>query len=269
MKYLSLLFLLSFSAFGFQINSVKVGGESQALVEFVGTEGKLSTPTYKVNGNIVELNFTNANLAPNQQGKMDVSSPHALVHRVSVFEPAPKQVRALVVINGSVDSLKNRIALSETPSGSVLKVDFPKVSNSTLELLKEEQLPIDDMGKVTKKEAKGFQWVQLVLFLVVVIGAGVATFFVVKFARAKGNWGGSRKYLIEQLSYAPVGGTKSGVALVKVGGDFILLGVTPNQVTFLSNLPKLSQQYEEENSFEKTAFTEAIQEQIRGNKFSV
>ncbi|MFM8315766.1 MAG: flagellar biosynthetic protein FliO, partial [Deltaproteobacteria bacterium] len=84
-----------------------------------------------------------------------------------------------------------------------------------------------------------------------------------------GNWGGIRKYLVEQLSYVPIGGMKSGVALVKVGGDFVLLGVTPNQVTFLSSLPKLSEQYEEENQFEKNTFNEAIQEQLRGKNINV
>lgn len=269
MKYLSLIFLMGFASMGAQISSVKVSGENKAVIEFVGSEGKTSNPTYKITGNVVELNFTNASLSPSYQGKLDVSSPHALVHRVSLFEPAPKQVRALVVVNGSIEGLKNRLVLADNSSGTTLTVDYPKVGNSTLDLLKEEQLPLQDTSKESKKESRGFQWVQLVLFLIVVIGAGASTFFVVKFAKAKGNWGGSRKYLIEQLSYVPVGGTKSGVALVKVGNEFVLLGVTQNQVTFLSNLPRLSEQYADENSFEKSTFNEAVQEQMRGNKFSV
>ncbi len=269
MKYLTLILLVSATIFGFEISSVKVGGDNQAVIEFVGIGVKSSAPTYKVSGNIVELNFANTTLAQVHQGKLDVSSPHALVHRVSLFESAAKQVRAMVVLNGSLEGLKNRLATSESSQGVVLKVDYPRVGNSTLDLLKEEQLPLQDVSKESKKESKGFQWVQIVLFLIVVLGAGVSTFFIVRFAKAKGTWGGSRKYLIEQLSYVPVGGTKSGVALVKVGSDFVLLGVTQNQVTFLSNLPKLSEQYEEENSFEKNAFNEAVKEQIRGNTFTV
>ena len=268
MKYLSLLMLVSTLGLGFEISSVKVGGDSQASVEFIGT-GNRSIPTYKVNGNAIEVSFNNSNLSAIHQGKLDVNSPHALVQRVSLFEAEGKQVRAVIVVNGSLEGIKNRISVSEGATGATLKLDYPKVGNSTLDLLKEEQAPLQDLRSEVKKESRGFQWVQLVLFLVVVVGAGASTFFVVKFAKTKGNWGGSRKYLIEQLSYVPIGGTKSGVALVKVGSDFVLLGVTPNQVNFISNLPKLSAQYEEESSFEKTAFSEAVQEQIRGNKLTV
>jgi len=267
-KYIGLLLMVSALGFGIEISSVKVGGDSQATVEFVGS-GNKTVPSYKINGNTIEVSFNNSALNSAHQGKLDVNSPHALVQRVSLFEAEGKQVKAIIVVNGSLEGLKNRISVSENGTGPALKIDYPKVGNSTLDLLKEEQTPLQDLRSEAKKESRGFQWVQLILFLVVVVGAGASTFFVVKFAKAKGNWGGSRKYLIEQLSYVPVGGTKSGVALVKVGSDFILLGVTPNQVNFLSNLPKLSAQYEEESSFEKTAFSEAVKEQIRGNKLTV
>lgn len=268
MKYLSLLALMCNIALCFEISSVKVAGDSQAVVEFVGN-GTKTTSSYKINGNTIEVSLANSNLAPVHQGKLDVSSPHALVQRVSLYEVDGKQVRANIVVNGSLEGLKNRLSIQENVSGPILKLDYPKVSNSTLDLFKEEQAPLQNVGQEAKKESRGFQWVQLVLFLIVVVGAGASTFFVVKFAKAKGNWGGSRKYLIEQLSYVPVGGTKSGVALIKVGSEFVLLGITPNQVSFLSNLPKLSQQYEDETSFEKNTFNEAVQEQIRGAKLSI
>lgn len=269
MKYLSLLLLVGITSFGLEISSVKVQGGDQAWVQFVGTGSKSTNPNIKVSGNTVELSLSNASLHASHQGKLDVTSPHALIHRVSVFEAGKNQVKAIVVVNGSLEGLKNRIGTSEAGEGFVLKVDYPKVGNSTLDLLKEEQLPLQEIGKETKKETKGFQWVQLVLFLVVVVAAGAGTYFVVRFAKTKGNWGGSRKYLIEQLSYVPVGGPKSGVALVKVGTEFVLLGVTQSQVTFLSSLPKLAQQYEEENHFEKSTFNEAVQEQLRGKNLSV
>ena len=269
MKYLSLLLLVGFASFGLEISSVKVQGGDQALVQFLGTGSKTTNPAMKVSGNTVEVTLSNANLHASHQGKLDVPSPHALIQRVSVFETGKNQVKAVVVVNGSLEGLKNRIGTSEISDGVVLKVEYPKVGNSTLDLLKEEQLPLQDVGKETKKEAKGFQWVQLVLFLIVVVAAGAGTYFVVRFAKSKGNWGGSRKYLVEQLSYVPVGGPKSGVALVKVGSEFVLLGVTQNQVTFLSSLPKLAQQYEEENHFEKSTFNEAVQEQLRGKSLNV
>lgn len=269
MKYVFALFLASLSALGLEISDVKVMGDSEAMVQFIGSGSRTSAPSYKVVGNTVEVTFGNSTLKPVHQGKLDVSSPHALVHRVSVYEAANNQVKAVVVVNGSLEGLKNRLALTEKDGNIGLKVEYPKVGSSTLELLKEEQLPLQDVGSSNKKESKGFQWVQVFLFLIVLVGAGASTFFVVKFAKAKGSWGGSRKYLIEQLSYVPVGGNKSGVALLKVGSEFVLLGVTQNQVTFLSSLPKLAQQYEEENIFEKTTFKEAVEEQIRGKDFNV
>jgi flagellar biogenesis protein FliO len=268
-KYLILSALLATRIFGFEISAVKVSGEKEALIQFVGNGNKSASPNYKVTGNTVELTFANTVLSADLQGKLDVSTPHALIHRISLFDSGSQQVKAVVIVNGTVEGLKNRLASSDSHDGFSLKIDYPKNGNSTLELLKEEQLPLQDIGKETKKENHGFQWFQLFMFLFVVVAAGGATVFVVRFSKAKGNWGGSRKYLIEQLSYVPVGGNKSGVALMKVGGDFVLLGVTQNQVTFLSSLPKLSEQYEEENSFEKNTFKEAIQEQIRGKNFNV
>ncbi|MFM8315991.1 MAG: FliO/MopB family protein [Deltaproteobacteria bacterium] len=269
MRYLSLLLLVALPGFGFEISSVKVGGDKEALVQLVGEGGKPSGSSFKISGNTVEVTLGNSYLKAVHQGKLDVSSPHALIHRVSVYEAANKQAKALVVINGSLEGLKNRLAISENETGVSLKVEYPKVGNSTLELLKEEQLPLNDTSPSVKKENKEFHWVQIVLFLIVVVGAGASTFFFVKYAKAKGSWGGSRKYLVEQLSYVPVGGTKSGVALVKVGSEFVLLGVTPSQVSLLSNLPKLAQQYEEENLFEKSTFNEAVKEQMKAKNFNV
>jgi flagellar biogenesis protein FliO len=268
-KYFLLSFIVSVSTFAFEISSVKVQGEHEALVQFHGVGPKPSAPTFKVAGNTIEVSLGNAILKDVYQGKLDVSSPHALVHRVSVYETSNKLLKATIVVNGSLEGLKNRVSFGEGGDAVNLKIEYPKVGNSTLDLLKEEQLPIQEISTTNKKEAKSFQWVQLVLFFVVMIAAGVGTFFVVKFAKAKGAWGGSRKYLIEQLSYVPIGGTKSGVALVKVGSEFVLLGVTPNQVSFLSSLPKLTQNYEEETLFEKNTFKEAVQEQIRERSINV
>lgn len=269
MKYILLSFFVTISTFAFEISSVKVQGENEALVKFIGVGPKPSTPSFKLVGNTVEVSLGNATLKDVYQGKLDVSSPHALVHRVSVYEASNKQLKATIVVNGSLEGLKNRISFPEGSDSVNLKIEYPKVGNSTIELLKEEQLPLQEISAENKKETKSFQWVQLVLFFVVLIGAGVGTFFVVKFAKTKGAWGGSRKYLIEQLSYVPIGGTKSGVALVKVGSEFVLLGVSPNQVSFLSSLPKLTQNYEEETLFEKNTFKEAVKEQIRERSINV
>jgi flagellar biogenesis protein FliO len=84
-----------------------------------------------------------------------------------------------------------------------------------------------------------------------------------KFLQKKGKLAGSRKYLIENLSYVPLGSNnKNAVCLIKVGSEFVLVGVSPQQVTFLSHLPKLESQYESESKFERNVFEEAIQEEL-------
>ena len=58
-------------------------------------------------------------------------------------------------------------------------------------------------------------------------------------------------------------GGKAGVSLIKVGSEFVLVGVSSHQVSFLSSLPKLESQYEDENRFERETFQAAVQQEVR------
>src|SRR5690606_14075960 len=93
-------------------------------------------------------------------------------------------------------------------------------------------------------------------------GAGV---YLVKFSKGKSMvWrGGTRRHLIETVAQAPLAGGKASVAILRVGSEFVMVGVTPNSVSHLSNLPKLQEEYEAETSLERDSFKEAIAQQVR------
>jgi flagellar biogenesis protein FliO len=260
MKRISVLFLLGSSLFAAnsEIRSIRVGGEKQAEVLIVGAT---AMPTIKVNGNSVDLTFTNTDLTEALQGKLDVEAPHALIHRASLFPTDKQTVKATFVVNGSAENLKQRLSLASEADGIKMTLAYPAGASAALNLLKEEQQPIT-IAAAPKKEASAVSNFHLMFSAMVIVLAAVASFFFAKFLRSRSKVNGSRKFLIEQLGYCSMG-PKTGVSLIKVGKEFALIGVTPNQVTFLSSLPKLQEQYEEEAQFERGVFKEAVQEEVR------
>jgi flagellar biogenesis protein FliO len=134
---------------------------------------------------------------------------------------------------------------------------------ATIKLLQEEQAPIATEASAAKSSSSA-GWVRLFLALFVFSLAGGGAYVAAKFLKKQGAFRGSRKYLVENLAYCPVGpGGKTGVGLIKVGSEFVLVGVTGQQVSFLSNLPKLSAQYESENHFERDTFRAAVEEEVQ------
>lgn len=256
MRY-AIILLIPLNLLASEIRSIKVGGEKEAQIVFSGG-GQASATRFSEN--TIELSFPDSKLAEALQGKLDVDSPHTLVKRISLFDTGSKAVKAVIVVNGSSENLKNRISLAQTPDGLKATLAYPKMESAALTLLQEEQEPI--AFTETKKESPKFPKTQFFISLLIIAAAGVATFFFMKFLKSKGKWRGSRKYLIEQLGYCPLG-AKAGVSVVKVGKEFVLVGVTPNQVTLLSTLPGLERQYEEESHLERGSFKEAIEEDLR------
>jgi len=256
MKY-AILLLLPLSLLAAEIRSIKVGGDEEAQIVFTG--GGQATAS-RFSDNTIELTFPDSKLAEALQGKLDVDAPHTLVKRISLFDNGNKAVKAVIVVNGTSENLRNRISLNATPEGLKATLAYPKAESAALTLLKEEQEPLTFTE--TKKESPKFPKMQFFLSLLIIVAAGVATFFFMRFLKSKGQWRGSRKYLIEQLGYCPLG-AKAGVSVVKVGKEFVLVGVTPNQVTLLSTLPGLERQYEEESHLERGSFKEAVEEDLR------
>lgn len=134
--------------------------------------------------------------------------------------------------------------------------------NAPASLFQEEETPLNLNASGSSHVAEPhFQAGQLLLVFLLLLVAGGCTVFFFRFLKTKGKWQGSRKYLIEQLGYCPMG-TKTGVSLIKVGKEFLLIGITPQQVTMLSKLPKLEAQYEEESQFERETFRDAVGQEI-------
>jgi flagellar biogenesis protein FliO len=110
--------------------------------------------------------------------------------------------------------------------------------------------------------APGFNWVRSLIILLVLGGAAFASWNFARILKKKGSWKGSRRYLIETLAQVPVGDNrKTNVTLLKIGSEFILVGVTAEHVSFLSSLPRLQEQYLEESSMERDTFNEAVKEE--------
>jgi flagellar biogenesis protein FliO len=246
-----------------ELTAIKVGGDNSAEVTFV-TAGETALPALQVDDNAIDLVFSGETLGEALQGKIDLLSPHTLIQRISAFA-VDNNVRAKIVVNGSVEGLRNRLQLRRDGQGIHLQIGFPAGNNATLKLLKDEQAPLaaDSLAAAPAVGKPG--WGRLVVALLVFLCAGVGTFFAARFLKTKSSWRGSRKYLVENLAYCPIGpgGSKSGVGLVKVGSEFVLVGITSSQVSFLSSLPKLQEQYEQEHRFERDSFHAAVEEEVQ------
>jgi flagellar biogenesis protein FliO len=247
-----------------ELCAIKVSGDSSADVLFVSQNGDMALPALQIDDNTVDLVFSGQKLCEALQGKIDLNAPHTLIQRISAFS-YDNNVRAKIVVNGSVEGLRQRLQLRRDPQGVRLTVAFPAGSQATLKLLKDEQAPLQTEASAATVSAVGKPgWGRLLIALVVFVLAGVGTYFAARFVKQKSSWRGSRKYLVESLAYCPIGegGAKAGVSLVKVGSEFVLVGVTSHQVSFLSSLPKLQEQYEQENRFERDTFRDAVEEEV-------
>jgi len=229
------------------LSDIQVSGDDIAKVVFQTSDPKKEKPSMTIRDNIIELLFSNTQLRDNE--KKDLSSPHVLIRRISVYASDKGKVKAKIVINGSIEKIKDRLKLKKADMGIQLSIAYPYKSSPTLNLLKEEQAPIQ--SEVSNKSLTPLEskWGEIVAIMVIITCLVVGGVFFYRYLNKRGKFGGSRKYLIEQMSYCPIGSNgKIGVCLLKVGNEFLLIGVTPNQVNLLSRLSKLSHQYEEENN---------------------
>ncbi len=106
-----------------------------------------------------------------------------------------------------------------------------------------------------------FRFTNLLALALAIALAGGCTYLFIKLTRGA-KIRGSKKYLIEHLSTYQVS-PKASVTLLKVGEEFVLVGVTPQQVTPLSSLPLLTKTYQEEHQFERDVFREAVSSEVK------
>ncbi len=187
MKKMALV-ILSFSQaiFAVQLSTVKVSGEKEAEIFFQFSSAIDSQPIVRTVENTIELTFSGMRLPEGNQ-KTELEAPHALIQRITAYALDANTVKARVVLNGSADHLKDRIALENTAKGTRLRVKYPSGSNPTLELLKEEQKPITASLEETKAVSAPLIPLRMIFLLMVLASAGVASYFFVRYVRKAGG----------------------------------------------------------------------------------
>lgn len=254
--------LLPSLAYAAHIQAIKVGGEGSAEVSLIADGALSSTPRMTVEDNRVELTFGDVTLAPALAKQGDIASPHALIQKITPTA-TESGARIKLVVNGSTEKLRDRVRLQKKDGAIALVLTYPTGGEATLKLLQEEQVTLEPKKAEVVEARGGFGWLRLMLVLGLFGLAGAGTWYVFKFAKKKTGWGGSRRHLIETVAQAPVGDGKASVAILRVGAEFVMVGVTSSQVNFLSNLPKLQAQYEDETALERDSFKEAVAEAAR------
>lgn len=263
MRQVVILALLGFSylLLGAELREVAVVGQENAQLKMIGDLSPDSA-VWKVQDGILEIVLPGTVLSKEHGDKIELLGPHALIKRISFINTTNTTVKGKVVLNGSMEEIQKRIGISKVGNDLVMTVDYPRQNSSTLRLLQEEQTPLTGPKKSLQQESQSNYRTALTLVTLFFLIIGVGGFVFFRFFRQKGALRGARKYLIEQLGYCPVG-TKSGVSLLKIGKDFVLVGITPNQISMLSHLPKLQEEYEEESGFERSVFKQAVAEEFK------
>lgn len=239
---------------------VEVNGDDMARIIFLFEPKKEVPPLLHINGNVVELSFQSVKFDEKLGEKIDISSPHLLIKRINAFS-SNGGLKVNIVLNGSVENLRKRLKLENHEKGIALNVAFPEKPDATLTLLRDEETALSTISVEPTKFHPKYKDIMFYLSVLALFFIGIVG--ILFFVKRKGRIGGSRKYLVEHMSYCPLGGGKAGVSVIKVGSEFFLIGVTSNQVTFLSALPKLGLQYEQETNFERSCFREAIEEEYK------
>jgi flagellar protein FliO/FliZ len=263
MRQVVTLALLGFSylLFGSELKEVKVSGQDNAQLKLVG-DVSADSVTWKLSENTLDIVLPGTVLAKEHGDKIEITTPHSLIKRLSFINASNSSVKGKVIINGTVEDIQKRVNVNKVGNEIVFTVEYPKNNSSALRLLQEEQIPLAAQKKTAKNDSNEGYRSALMMITAFFLIVGIAGFVFVRFFRQKGAFRGARKYLIEQLGYCPVG-AKAGVSLLKIGNDFVLVGITPNQISMLSHLPKLQEQYEEESGFERGVFKQAVAEEVK------
>lgn len=253
---LLLMLLLAVPARAYQIVSVQVSGDSHAEMNFSVLGNVEHVPSPRITEETIEFTLKGAALNESFGGMLDLKSPHAFIQRV-LSVPTNDGVKVNIALNPGVGDLTNRIHFKREGQGLRLLIHEPGKETETLKILKEEQKALPTLEERPSKPSSSFNWAQVFIVFAVFILMSAGAFFLLRFLRNSKKIQSKRKFLIEQISYFGLG-QKTGVSLLKVGSEFVLVGVTPHQVTFLSTLPALTSQYSDESQFERDSFREAV-----------
>jgi flagellar biogenesis protein FliO len=241
------------------VSSVKIDGESEGVLHFHCTG--CESPAMSIRDNVVDLKWPSTALDSSYHGKFEVSHPHPLISRVSVFESGA-DLKAVVLVKGTTENLSDRVRVKTVPDEIAISVAFANPNASALSLFqKAEDVPVNVGAQVVSAKTPGARSYALGVALGLLITA-LGTFAIVRWMKLKGKQGGTRRFLIEKMAYLPLEG-KSGVCLLKIGTELVLIGITGQSVSFLSSLPRLQEEYDSESRLERRAFKDAVEEEFK------
>ncbi len=254
---LNILFILSTILLqAAELNQVRVGGESVATVDFLLAGGGSAVPTLTVlDENRLEITIPSMQLAGHFNGNYFQRAPHANIRSLELRNAEKGIVGELNLVGGNAGK---RFKLDK----GRISIESSNESRSFLKMAQDEQSPFigESLKKGSGVAASGSKiWFLLGGVLFLALSGGILLY---GWLTKKRKVSGGRKYLIEQLSYTPYG-PKTGVSLVKIGGEFMLIGITPHQISLITNLNGLKAQYEEERQYEREAFQEVVRSEVR------
>lgn len=253
--------------FANEMVATKVAGSDSAELSLIFSQMPRQVPNPHFGDDTVDFLVPEATLHKSLGGMVDMKAPHALISRMIVI--AEKEgVRVRLALAPGLSDLRKAVVLSKSDQALLVNIRHPEKTTATLELLKEEQKPLAEVAALTPavaqpEQAKPQRSQTALVFLsvLVVVGIGGAGYFGIRFLKGKHRLSGKRKHLIEQLSYCSFG-PKSGVSLIRIGKEFVLVGITPSQITYLSSVPQLAADYVEESKLERETFRQAVEKEV-------
>ena len=260
-----LCFTPSLNLFGYEIESVDLLKEKQTKMMFylskdAWEKGNYLPVSYSVDGQRMHLVFREASLSPFLSQHLSRQFSDPLVENIT-FETSNSEIHATVQFASTVDAVwLSQLVQKRNKDGIFFPLKYQ--SPSEQKRLEAEGVPLQ-FDKIDKPNVSLFRPTNFFALLLAVMMAAVCTFLFIKLtqrSKVMSKMRGSRKYLIEHLSTYQLS-PKSSVSLLKIGEEFVLIGVTPSQVNHLSSLPMLEKIYHEENRFERETFKEAVSQE--------
>lgn len=255
-------------SWAYTLDGVTVQGGDRAEVLFNIKQAEESVPQIQVNGSAVEIVFLGAEFSK-EMTQRSWSSVHPLIQSLQL-SGEKGSVKAKLLVAGTAEALKKRVRLEKNEKAVRLFIDYPlNAEGKTASRWQDsEQLPLGNLDAKTEKAKSGQPLVVIFVVMLLVVVSGAVAVWYIKNAKGHPFKRGSRKYLIEQVAYHSLG-NRNGVSLLKVGSEFVLVGITPQNVTMLSHLPELKKRYEDETQFEREEFKVAVEDElgrIAGNR---
>ena len=206
--------------------NIKVTGDKDAELLFEGVK-LTKLPELRIKDDVLEFILPQMKLSASANGEANLVSPHPLIEKVTVKQLAEGiQVQ---VKSKKKEHLKERAKAFLASKGLRIKLS--------------EQKPIAKKAPVPKKMASGDVWGAMgqefegMLFVGLILLAAAGGYFI--YLRKKKSKGVSTNAksdgVIESIAHCDLE-AKPGVRVVRVGKEYLLLGITNQQISLLAVL---------------------------------